>query len=117
DVAFFRTNAIAEIRAGILVCLAAAVPVSFIRIDGKACRILVVIKLHGIEHEELCFRTEVSGVRETRKLQITFSAQCDRTRVKGVTFFSDRVDGVADEAERWLFSEGIHPEARGVGNE
>jgi hypothetical protein len=42
---------------------------------------------------------------------------CNRTRIEGVSFFRYRIDGIADQAEGWLFREWIHPEAGRVGDE
>src|SRR5690348_2521749 len=78
---------------------------------------LFIVKLGGIKHEELGFRTEETRVREPGEFQVTLGALCNRARIEGVTFFGDRIDGVTDETKRRLFGEGGHPEASSVGDE
>src|ERR1051326_1053290 len=84
-VAFFRTNAITEVRTGKLVRVAPAVPVTFVGVDRVTGGVLLVVKLGGIEHEELGFRTEESRVCQAGKFQVTLGALCNRAWIVGVT--------------------------------
>src|SRR6185503_6921573 len=52
-VAFFRTNAIAVVRSGKLVCVAAAVPVRFVGVDRVTGGMLLGVKLDAVEYEKL----------------------------------------------------------------
>ena len=64
---------------------------------------LFVMKFCRVKNEEFRFGTEIDGVGETSKLQIALSALRYRTRIKGITFFSYRVDGVAYQTKSCLF--------------
>ena len=59
------------------VCAATGVPVRFIRINCVAGRVLLVMKLNGIEDEELCFGAEISRVGQPCEFKIAFGARGD----------------------------------------
>src|ERR1043165_7758456 len=75
------------------------------------------MKFCGIKNKKLCFRTVVSSVGKPGKLQITFSALSNGTRVKRVTFFGNRIDSAANQTQCRLFGERIHPEPGSIRNQ
>src|SRR5918993_994499 len=90
---------------------------SFVRVDCVTGRVLLVMKLRGIEDEKLSFRSEISDVCESGKFQIALSPEGNGARIEGIAFFGDRIDSIPDQAKSWLFGKWIHPGARRIGNQ
>src|SRR2546423_3163187 len=78
---------------------------------------ILVVKTHIVEDEELGFGAEVDRVGDTRELQVTFGALGQGARVEPVALAGDRVNHVSSDAERRAIHELIDPEPRDVGDQ
>src|SRR5690606_683434 len=85
--------------------------------DRKARRILVVAKIYFIKNKKFGLGADIHGVRNSREPQIAFRPDGDRTRIKAVAFFRDRIDEVRYQADRRFVRERIDPETARIGNE
>src|SRR5262245_50407518 len=67
-----------------------------------------------IEDKEFGFGTEVTGVRNSGKLEIALCALSDRARVHLISFLCHRFNGIRKHAQSRFFKKGVNPETTGV---
>ena len=93
------------------------VPASLFGVDVVKTVLLTLIETNVVKDEEFRFGSEVSRVGNAGGSQIQFGFPCDVARITVVTLLGYGIDDIANEHERWNFSEGIEHVKTGVGHE
>src|SRR6266516_710925 len=95
-VTLLRPDAKAEVGAVKLISGAATVPMSFVGVNRIAGGVLIVMKLNGVKNEKFRFRSEISSIGKTGRLQIAFGSQRHPPRIVGITLSCNRIDCIGD---------------------
>ena len=112
EVAFLVTRAVAQVVFG-----AARIPAAFLGVDVVIAGVLRGIEMDVVEDEKLGFGAEVGGVGDAAVLEIRFGLAGDEARVAIVALARDRIDDVADHAQRRDLEERIDVGRLGVGHQ
>src|SRR5690606_32264489 len=62
-------------------------------------------------NKKLGLGADVNRIRDTGEPKVAFRTNRDRTRIKPVAFFCDRVDDVRDQADRRFVRERVDPKS------
>ena len=112
EVALFVAGFVAEVGA----LLPTGVPDPFDRIDVVVAFESVLVEADLVEDEELGLWAEVGHVAEAAGLDVSLGFLGDAARVARIGFAGNRIDDVAEQAERRLVAERVHDRGAGVGN-
>ncbi len=70
-----------------------------------------------VEDEELGLRTEIGGIGEAGRFQVSFGFSGDEAGITGIAFAGDRIDDVADQAQGRNLHEGVDLGGFGIRHE
>jgi hypothetical protein len=101
---------VAEVRAFV----ASGVPLAFGRVQEVVAAVLILVVTDVVEYEELGLGAEIGDVADAGRLQIRLRLLGDVARITRVLFLRDRIEHVADQAQRRYGGERIHHSGGGI---